>query len=44
MEDYQGCQERGGNKDKRPPYLGLLIDPKSDPSVSKVFQQMSLLD
>jgi hypothetical protein len=23
---------------------GLLIDPKSDPSVSKVVQQMSLLD
>jgi hypothetical protein len=44
MEDCQGCQQRGWNEDMRSPSLGLLIDPKSDPSVSKVVQQKSLMD
>jgi hypothetical protein len=52
MKDIQGCQQRGWNEDRRPfslvfwltqkvtPQLGLLIDPKSDSSVSKVVQQL----
>jgi hypothetical protein len=41
MEGYED-QIRVWNEAMRTSWLGLLIDPKSDPSVSKIIQQMSL--
>jgi hypothetical protein len=39
MKNLQGCWQRGRDEDGTP-QLGLLIDPKSDSSVSKVVQQL----
>ena len=39
MEDCQGHQRTGWDDVVKSSQLGLLIDPKSDPSVSKVVQQ-----
>jgi hypothetical protein len=43
IEVYED-QTRVWNEAMRTSWLSLLIDPKSDPSVSKVVQQISLLD